>query len=162
MSQFRKENLFDVVLCALVDSGLSPERLELEIADVSLLEHHQAAHLHTMRQLKNIGISIALDNCGAGYSSSSYLTGFPFDKIKIDKAFTQGFASRRDCAAVIASVLALARALDIATVAKGVETSVQLEALRAAGIDLAQGYLFGRPGAHADLDFQALSARSVA
>ncbi|MFX4489898.1 EAL domain-containing protein, partial [Acinetobacter baumannii] len=78
--QFRKENLFDVVLCALVDSGLSPERLELEMADVSLLERNQAC-LQTMRQLRNIGISIALDNCGAGYSSGSYLTGFPFDKI---------------------------------------------------------------------------------
>ena len=118
-----RETFSTSYLCALVNSGLSPERLELEIADTSLLEENQAAHLQTIRQLKNLGVSIVLDNCGAGYSSASYLTGFPFDKIKIDKSVTQGFASRRDCAAAVASVLALAHGLDIATAAKGVESA---------------------------------------
>jgi diguanylate cyclase (GGDEF)-like protein len=153
--QFDKGNLFDLILCALVDSGLSPERLELEIADVSLLEKNQAAHLQTVRQLKNLGVSIVLDNCGAGYSSANYLTSFPFDKIKIDKSVTQGFASRRDCAAIVASVLALAHGLDIATAAKGVESSEQFEALRTAGVDFVQGYLFGRPVPHSQLDLDA-------
>jgi EAL domain-containing protein (putative c-di-GMP-specific phosphodiesterase class I) len=162
--QFSMGNLFDLILCALVDSGLSPERLELEIADTSLLEKNQAAHLQTIRQLKNLGVSIVLDNCGAGYSSASYLTGFPFDKIKIDKSLTQGFASRRDCAAAVASVLALAHGLDIATAAKGVESSEQFENVLAAGIDFAQGYLFGRPVPHSELDLDALVSptRSVA
>jgi EAL domain-containing protein (putative c-di-GMP-specific phosphodiesterase class I) len=151
-------------LCALVDSGLPPERLELEISDVSLLQKDQAAHLQTIRQVKNLGVSIVLDDCGAGYSSASYLTSFPFDKIKIDKSVTQGFASRRDCAAVIASVLALARGLDIATAAKGIESSGQFEALQAAGVDFGQGYLFGRPVPHSELDFDAVMplARNVA
>jgi diguanylate cyclase (GGDEF)-like protein len=153
--QFNKGNLFDVILRALVDSGLSPERLELEIADVSFLEKSQAPDLQTIRQLKNIGVSMVLDNCGTGYSSASYLTSFPFDKIKIDKSFTQGLASRRDCAAVVDSVLALARGLDIVTVAKGVESSEQFEALKAAGVDLAQGYLFGWPVPHSELDLDA-------
>jgi diguanylate cyclase (GGDEF)-like protein/PAS domain S-box-containing protein len=65
-AQFSKGNLFDIILCALVDSGLAPERLELEFADTSLLEKNQAAHLLTIRQLKNLGVSIVLDNCGAG------------------------------------------------------------------------------------------------
>jgi EAL domain-containing protein (putative c-di-GMP-specific phosphodiesterase class I) len=162
--QFNKGNLFDVILCALVDSGLSPERLELEIAETSLLEKNEAAHLLTMRQLKNLGVSIVLDNCGTGYSSATYLTSFPFDKIKIDKSVTQGFASRRDCAAVVDSVLALARGLDIVTAAKGVESSEQFEALKAAGVDLAQGYLFGQPVPHSELDLDAaiLLARHVA
>jgi diguanylate cyclase (GGDEF)-like protein len=162
--QFGKGNLFDLVLCALVDSGLSPERLELEIADVSLLETGRAAHLETIRQLKNIGVSIVLDNCGAGYSSASYLTAFPFDKIKIDRSLTHGLTGRRDCAAVVASVLALAHGLDIATAAKGVESSEQFETLAAAGIDFAQGYLFGRPVPHSELDLDALvpPARHVA
>ena len=162
--QFNKGNLFDVILCALVDSGLSPERLELEIADTSLLEKNQAEHLLTIRQLKNLGVSIALDNCGTGYSSASYLTSFPFDKIKIDKTVTQGLASRRDCAAVVASVLALARGLDITTAAKGVESSEQFEALQAAGVDFAQGYLFGRAVPHSELDLDAAIplARNVA
>jgi diguanylate cyclase (GGDEF)-like protein len=153
--QFSKGNLFDLVLRVLLDSGLSPERLELEIADLSFLQKSQAADLHTIRQLRNLGISMVLDNCGTGYSSASYLTSFPFDKIKIDKSFTQGVASRRDCAAVIDSVLALARGLDIVTVAKGVESSEQFEALKAAGVDLAQGYLFGRPVPFSELDLDA-------
>ena len=148
-AQFDKGNLFEIVLCALVDSGLSPHRLELEIADTTLLERKQAAHLHTIRRLKHLGVSIVLDNCGAGYSAASYLTGFPFDKIKIDKSIGQGFASRKDCAAVVASVIALARGLDIATAAKGVESSEQFEALLTAGVDFAQGYLFGEPVPHA-------------
>jgi diguanylate cyclase (GGDEF)-like protein len=151
--QFNKGNLFDIVLCALVESGLAPERLELEIAETSLLEKTQA-HLQTMRQLKSLGVSMVLDNCGTGYSSASYLTGFPFDKIKIDRPVSQGFATRRDCAAVVASVLALARGLDIATAAKGVEKSEQFGALQAAGVDFAQGYLFGRPVPHAELDLE--------
>ncbi len=151
--QFNKGNLFDIVLCALVESGLAPERLELEIAETSLLEKTQA-HLQTMRQLKSLGVSMVLDNCGTGYSSASYLTGFPFDKIKIDRPVSQGFGTRRDCAAVVASVLALARGLDIATAAKGVEKSEQFGALQAAGVDFAQGYLFGRPVPHAELDLE--------
>ena len=163
-AQFKKGNLFDVVLCALVESGLSPERLELEIGETSLLEKNQAAHLLTIRQLKNLGIVLVLDDCGAGYSSASYLREFPFDKIKIDRTFTQGLASRRDCAAVVASVLALARGLDIATAAKGVESGEQFEALQAAGVDFAQGFLFGRPVPYSDLDVDAVIplARNVA
>jgi diguanylate cyclase (GGDEF)-like protein len=153
--QFNKGNLFDAVLRALVDSGLSPERLELEVADVSFLGKSQAPDMQTIRQLKNIGVSMVLDNCGTAYSSASYLTSFPFDKIKIDKSFTQGVASRRDCAAVVDSVLALARGLDIVTAAKGVESSEQFEALKAAGVDLAQGYLFARPVPHSELDLDA-------
>jgi len=163
-AQFNKGNLFDVVLCALVESGLAPERLELEIAEASLLDKNHAAHLQTIRQLKSLGVSMVLDNCGTGYSAASYLTGFPFDKIKIDRQVAQGFASRRDCAAVVASVLALAHGLDIATAAKGVESSGQFEALQAAGVDFAQGYLFGHPVPHAQLDLDAVipMARNVA
>jgi diguanylate cyclase (GGDEF)-like protein len=163
-AQFNKGNLFDVVLCALVESGLAPERLELEIAETSLLEKNHAAHLQTLRQLKSLGCSLVLDNCGTGYSSASYLTGFPFDKIKIDRSVAQGFASRRDCAAVVASVLALAHGLDIATAAKGIESREQFEALQAAGVDFAQGFLFGHPVPHAELDLDAVipMARNVA
>lgn len=155
-AQFDKGNLLDVILCALVESGLSPDRLDLEIADVALLDKNQAAHLHTVRQLKNLGISIVLDNCGAGYSAASYLASFPFDKIKIDKPITQGAASRRDCRAVVASVLALAHGLDVTTTAKGVESCEQFEALQAAGVDSAQGYLFGKPVPNSELDLDSV------
>ena len=142
--QFRKSNLFDVILCSLVESGLAPERLELEITETALLEN-QEAHLATIRQLKNLGLSIALDDFGTGFSSINYLTMFPFDKIKIDRPFTQGVLSRSDCCAVVASTLALARGLGIVTTAEGIETEEQFEYMQAAGVALAQGYLLGRP-----------------
>jgi diguanylate cyclase (GGDEF)-like protein len=142
--QFRKSNLFDVILCTLVETGLPPERLELEITETSLLDN-QEAHLTTIRQLKNLGLSIALDDFGTGFSSINYLTIFPFDKIKIDKSFIKDVLYRSDCKAVVASTLALAQGLGIVTAAEGVETEEQFEYMRSAGVDLAQGYLFGRP-----------------
>jgi EAL domain-containing protein (putative c-di-GMP-specific phosphodiesterase class I) len=149
--QFKKGNLFDIILCTLVETGLAPERLELEITETALLEN-QEAHLAAIRQLKNLGISLALDDFGTGYSSVNYLTNFPFDKIKIDKSFTQGVLNRRDCAAVVSSVLALAQGLGTVTTAEGVETEEQLEYMRNAGVDLVQGYLLGRPVPVSQLD----------
>jgi diguanylate cyclase (GGDEF)-like protein len=158
--QFKKGNLFDVILRTLVETGLAPDRLELEVTETALLEN-QEAHLTTIRQLKNLGISIALDDFGTGYSSVSYLTIFPFDKIKIDKSFTQGVFTRRDCRAVIASTLALAQGLGTMTTAEGVETEQQFEYMRAAGVDLVQGYLFGRPVPLAQLDLHNTPAPKV-
>jgi diguanylate cyclase (GGDEF)-like protein len=153
--QFKKDNLFEIILSTLVETGFAPGRLELEITETSLLEN-QEAHLTTIRQLKNLGISMALDDFGTGYSSVNYLANFPFDKIKIDKSFTQGVLSRRDCMAVVASTLALAQGLGTVTTAEGVETEEQLEYMRAAGVDLVQGYLFGRPVPISKLDLHGM------
>jgi diguanylate cyclase (GGDEF)-like protein len=153
--QFKKDNLFEIILATLVETGVTPARLELEITETSLLEN-QEAHLTTIRQLKNLGISMALDDFGTGYSSVNYLSNFPFDKIKIDKSFTQGVLSRRDCKAVVASTLALAQGLGTVTTAEGVETEEQLEYMRAAGVDLVQGYLFGRPVPICQLDLHGI------
>ncbi len=157
--QFKKGNLFDVILCTLVETGLAPERLELEITETALLQN-QEAHLTTMRQLGNLGISIVLDNFGTGHSSVTYPANFPIDKIKIDRTFTQGLPDRRDCTAVISSVVALARGLGTITTAEGIETEQQFEYLRRAGVDLAQGYLFGRPVPVAQLDLNGLPSRN--
>jgi EAL domain-containing protein (putative c-di-GMP-specific phosphodiesterase class I) len=102
---------------------------------------------------------MALDDFGTGYSSVNYLANFPFDKIKIDKSFTQGVLDRRDCKAVVASTLALAQGLGTVTTAEGVETEEQFEYLRAAGVDLVQGYLFGRPAPVSQLDLHATFSR---
>jgi EAL domain-containing protein (putative c-di-GMP-specific phosphodiesterase class I) len=158
--QFSKGNLFEDVLSILARTGLSPGRLELEITETSLLDS-QASNLTTMRQLKNLGISIALDDFGTGYSSINYLINFPFDKIKIDKSFTQGCLHRRDCEAVVSSVLALARGLGIVTTAEGVESAEQFEYLRTAGVDLVQGYLFGRPVPLSALDLRMAGQQAV-
>ena len=153
--QFRSGSLFEVILCALVESGLPPERLELEITETALMQNVES-NSAVIQQLKNIGISIALDDFGTGYSSLSYLTTFPFDKIKIDKSFTQGLSNRAECAAIVASVLTLARGLDMTVTAEGVETKQQFELLRIAGVHQMQGYLFARPGPLAELNFSAL------
>ena len=153
--QFRKGNLFDVILCALVESGLPPERLELEITESILLEN-EADYRVMLQQLKNIGITIVLDDFGQGYSSLGYITRFPVDKIKIDKAFTQGLSKRGECTAIVSSVLTLARGLEITTTAEGVETEEQFELLRLAGVDVVQGYLFGRPVAKDGLPFRRI------
>jgi diguanylate cyclase (GGDEF)-like protein len=159
--QFRSGKLFDVILCALVESGLPPERLELEITE-SVLMQNTESYGAIIQQLKNIGISIVLDDFGTGYSSLSYLAIFPFDKIKIDKSFTQGLTNRADCAAIVASVLTLARGLDITVTAEGVETKQQFELLRMAGAHQVQGYLFARPLPMAELSFPALELKGQA
>ncbi len=150
--QFSTSNLLDIILCALSESGLPPERLELEITESTLLEN-ESTHLAILRQLKNLGVSISLDDFGTGYSSLSYLTIFPFDKIKIGKSFTQNLTHRVDCAAIVSSVLALGAGLDLPTVAEGVETRQQFEILRASGVKFVQGYLFGRPCRASEIDF---------
>src|SRR5262249_54878559 len=130
--QFRNSELLDVILCTLVESGLAPERLELEITESALLES-ETDPLAVIRRLKNIGVSLALDDFGTGYSSLSYLTKFPFDKIKIDKSFTQNLTKRPECTAIVRSVQALASGLNMLTTAEGVETEQQFSVLRAMG-----------------------------
>jgi len=152
--QFRKGNLYEVILRVLDETGIAPERLELEITETSHLEN-QESYLAMMRQLKKIGISLVLDDFGTGYSSINYLTTFPIDKIKIDKSFTQGALDRIDCAAVIASTLALSQGLGLITTAEGVESEQQFEYMRKAGVDLVQGYLFGKPVPLAEFGPQA-------
>ena len=150
--QFRKSNLIDVVTDALAQSGLPPDRLELEITETSLIQSASEC-LPLLRQLKSLGTRIALDDFGTGYSSLSQLTMFPFDRIKIDKSFVQNMTKRAACAAVISSTLTLANTLDIATTAEGIETREQYEILRLAGVTCLQGYLFARPGPVSEIDF---------
>ncbi len=154
--QFKKINLIDVVICTLVESGLPPERLELEITESVLIESH-ADILPMVRQLKNLGISIALDDFGTGYSSLSYLTMFPFDKIKIDQSFVRDLMKRPECRAIICSVLALGRGLGIAITAEGVETQEQFDLLSSLGVDMVQGHLFGTARPFSHLSFETVS-----
>ncbi len=153
--QFGKTNLPDVVMQALVDSGLRPERLELEITETALIES-AAQCLPALRQFKNFGITIVLDDFGTGYSSLSQLAMFPFDKIKIDKSFIQNLTKRADCAAIISATLTLAQSLSIETTAEGIETVEQSRLLRLAGVTSLQGYLFQRPVPASELDFNGV------
>ena len=153
--QFRKTNLPDLVMRVLADTGLPPERLELEITETALIKS-AAECLPALRQFKAMGITIVLDDFGTGYSSLSQLAMFPFDRIKIDKSFTQNMTKRSECAAIISATLTLAQSLDIATTAEGVETVDQYRLLRLAGVTSLQGYLFKRPGLASEIDFAAV------
>ena len=138
--QFKGGNLFEAVMRALLGSGLSPNRLQIEVTETALLEN-QPGQLSAFRQLKSLGIKLVLDDFGTGYSSASYLTNFPFDRIKIDKSFIHGLP-KRECAAVITSAVALAKGLGITITAEGIETESQFRKVSAMGIDFGQGYLF--------------------
>ena len=151
--QFKQAELFDVIASALKNSGLPPERLEIEITESVLLER-AAENLAFMERLGSTGVSLALDDFGTGYSSLSCLTTFPFNKIKIDKSFMGNLSAHYKSSAIISSVVTLARGLDMSVTAEGVETIEQLEGLKTLGVNFAQGYLLGRPVTASELEKQ--------
>ena len=151
--QFRKINPIEVFCAALTNSGLPPERLELEITE-SVLMQGNAENVETLHQLRSLGIAIVLDDFGTGYASLSYLRMFPFDKIKIDRSFVNELSKSAGCASIVAAVAGLGRSLHVGTVAEGIETEDQLALVRTAGCTYAQGFLFGRPCPATELDFQ--------
>src|SRR4051794_16629582 len=143
-AQFRGRELVAAVVGALAAAGLAPARLELEITETVLLRDGEAT-LATLRELRALGVRIAMDDFGTGYSSLGYLRSFPFDKIKIDRCFVRDLGASADCEAIVRAVTGLGGSLGIATTAEGVETEEQLERLRPEGCDEAQGFHLGRP-----------------
>ena len=142
--QFKKANLPELVHQILVETGMPPGRLELEITESALIEDLQRA-LDTLRRIKALGVSIAMDDFGTGYSSLSTLQAFPFDKLKIDKSFVEEIGSRQQASVIVAAVLGLGKSLAIPVLAEGVETDLQLSFLSKENCEQAQGFLFGRP-----------------
>ena len=153
--QFASGDLVDSVMVALADSGLAETRLELEITESVFLADSQE-NLKTLERLKRLGVSIALDDFGVGYSSLSYLTAFPFDEVKIDKSFIDRI-DRSETVAVLGSIVQLAKTLNLSIVAEGVETCEQVEKIRSLGITLGQGYFFSKPVPFSELLLQVLS-----
>ncbi len=146
--QFSNSALVSLVESALATSGLPPQRLELEVTESVLLANSEA-NVATLNRLKQIGVRVALDDFGTGYSSLGYLRSFAFDKIKIDKSFTQDVETSREALAIIRAINGIGRSLDIPTTAEGVETNGQIQRLTQEGCTHFQGYLIGRPVAHA-------------
>jgi EAL domain-containing protein (putative c-di-GMP-specific phosphodiesterase class I) len=144
-AQFARGNLAEQVSQALADSGLPAERLELEITE-SLLMNNSEQVMDILRRLAALGVSIAMDDFGTGYSSLAYLWRFPFNKVKIDRAFTHNLVQDPKVGMIVRSIITLAHSLDIRVNAEGVETHSQMVALREHGCDELQGFLLGRPG----------------
>jgi diguanylate cyclase (GGDEF)-like protein/PAS domain S-box-containing protein len=143
-NHIKKRTLVASVVAALAEAGLKPERLEIEVTETVLLLHDEEI-LAELTELRRLGVAVVLDDFGTGYSSLSHLRMFAFDKIKIDRLFVAEIAERPDCAAIVCAVTGLARSLDMAATAEGVESEEQARLVRAAGCTQAQGYLFGRP-----------------
>ncbi|VVE85802.1 sensor domain-containing protein [Pandoraea sputorum] len=143
-AQFKDGRLVQCVAAALAASGLAASRLQLEITESVLLEHNDA-NVKTLQALRRLGVKIAMDDFGTAYASLSYLRSFPFDKIKVDQGFIGDLPHGRASLAIVRAVAGIGRSLGIITAVEGVETQAQLEAVRAEGVDEAQGYLFSRP-----------------
>ena len=142
--QFQQEDLGEMVARTLEDTAVSPDSLELELTE-SCLINHQDMLTPTLKYFKDLGVSLALDDFGTGYSSLSFLKHFPLDTLKIDRSFVQGLHSNDQDKAITLAIVALARRLELGTVAEGVETQQQLDVLRKHQCSLAQGYLFSKP-----------------
>ncbi|MCP1548661.1 MULTISPECIES: EAL domain-containing protein [Methylorubrum] len=143
-AQFRNAAVVRAVMDALAASGLPAHRLELEITE-SVLLNDSVTTLATLHTLKRLGVRVAMDDFGTGFSSLSYLQSFPFDKIKIDQSFVRNLAATGNARLIVRSVVGLGRSLGMTTTAEGIETEAQLDQLRLEGCDEGQGYLFSRP-----------------
>jgi diguanylate cyclase (GGDEF)-like protein/PAS domain S-box-containing protein len=156
-AQFTAGSVSNIVAAALKESNLAARRLELEITETLLLGN-SAAILAELQTLKAMGVAIVMDDFGTGYSSLSYLWRFPFDKIKIDRSFMQGFdGSGRDVKTVMKTIIALGRELKMRVTVEGVETAAQAAFLDNADGDQAQGYFFGRPVPAAEVSANILA-----
>jgi EAL domain-containing protein (putative c-di-GMP-specific phosphodiesterase class I) len=142
--QFKGLTLIQTVVSALDATGLSPQRLELEITESVLLADSEST-IATLKHLRDLGVRIAMDDFGTGYSSLSYLQSFPFDKIKIDRGFIENLGKKGVCSAIVRAVAGLGVELGMIITAEGVETLEQFRLVRDHGCTEIQGYLFGRP-----------------
>ena len=142
--QFQHPGLFADVQHALVDAGLDPGALTLEITESVVMKDPDAAAAR-LREFRQLGIRVAIDDFGTGYSSLAYLKNFPIDALKIDRSFVSALGRASDDSAIVRSVVALGHALNLTVVGEGVETQEQAAHLQELDCDLGQGYLFDRP-----------------
>jgi EAL domain-containing protein (putative c-di-GMP-specific phosphodiesterase class I) len=149
--QMRERSVVDDVANMLVETGVSPSRLVLEVTEGVLMENPGEAKAR-IDALHSLGVQLALDDFGTGYSSLIYLQQFRFDKLKIDRAFVAPLGRSPESQAMLQAIVGLGRALDLSLLAEGVETDAQRVLLRLAGCDEMQGYLFARPGPREQID----------
>jgi diguanylate cyclase (GGDEF)-like protein/PAS domain S-box-containing protein len=141
--QFAEPGLSDAIGATLIDAGMRPECLEIEVTESLMMADVDAAE-RTMHELKQMGVGLSIDDFGTGYSSLSYLKRFPVDVLKIDRSFVHDLAAGADDAAMVDAIISLARGLHMRVIAEGVETRAQLDYLRSHGCDEVQGHLYSR------------------
>jgi len=151
-TEFQRGHLVARVKAVLVETGLNPARLELELTESVMLNDEKIA-LDTMQGLKALGVRLLMDDFGTGYSSLSYLRSFPFDGLKIDRSFVGGLTASGGDQSIIQAIVGLGRALSLTVTAEGVETLDQLKALKDVQCDEAQGFYLSVP-----VNAQAISA----
>jgi EAL domain-containing protein (putative c-di-GMP-specific phosphodiesterase class I) len=144
MHQFNQKDFIKMLTSVLDEVGLAPEYVELEVTESIVMQNleHTAS---TLNELKALGIHCAIDDFGTGYSSLSYLKNLPIGKLKLDKSFVRSLTKDPNDDAISKAVISMAHSLNLRVVAEGVETTDQLEFLRAHHCDEAQGFLFGKP-----------------
>jgi diguanylate cyclase (GGDEF)-like protein len=149
--QIRDRWLVDLVGAAMADTGIASSRVVLEVTEGILIDNAQEA-LERLEALRALGVSIAVDDFGTGFSSLSYLQKFPFNRLKIDRTFVASLGSSGSAGAIIQAMVTLGHGLGMKVLAEGVETDEQRVLLRLAGCDEMQGFLFARPGPAAEID----------
>jgi EAL domain-containing protein (putative c-di-GMP-specific phosphodiesterase class I) len=142
--QVRNHGIVELVRQALWDSGIAPSKLMLEITEGVLIDNPEEM-LRRIEELRALGVRIALDDFGSGYSSLGYLQRFQFDKLKVDRSFVSALGRSPNAGVIIQAIVALGRALGVTVVVEGVETEEQRVLLRLAGCDEMQGFLFAKP-----------------
>jgi EAL domain-containing protein (putative c-di-GMP-specific phosphodiesterase class I) len=140
----RPDELVREVAQVLEETGLAPGSLVLEITESMIMEEAER-NVDVLARLRGLGVQVAVDDFGTGYSSLAYLKRFPVDMLKVDKSFVDGLGENLEDTAIVEAVIRLAHALGLRTVAEGIETTGQLDQLRALGCELGQGYYFSRP-----------------
>jgi diguanylate cyclase (GGDEF)-like protein/PAS domain S-box-containing protein len=142
--QFCQPDLVQQVEKTLLETGLDPRCLNMEITESAIMEHVESAS-SALSKLKSVGIKLSMDDFGKGYSSLSYLHQFPFDTLKIDRSFISSIGDSGEHTEIVRTIISLAKCLGLEVVAEGVETESQLYQLRNLGCHFAQGYFFSRP-----------------
>jgi diguanylate cyclase (GGDEF)-like protein/PAS domain S-box-containing protein len=159
--QFKDGRLVSQIKAVLEETGLDPRYVELEITESLLMEGGNSLIASMLDDLKGLGVKLAIDDFGTGYSSLSYLRHFPIDKLKIDQSFVRGMTSNAQDASLVSAIIAIARTLNFAVIAEGVETEEQLHYLRRDNCDFMQGYLFSSPLPAGEIATMVMSGKAL-
>jgi EAL domain-containing protein (putative c-di-GMP-specific phosphodiesterase class I) len=158
--QFQQSDLVSTVAEVLDQSGIKPWSLELEITESNAMQNAEVT-IHTLRELKALGVRISMDDFGTGYSSLNYLKRFPIDTLKLDQSFVREVNTDRRDAAIVSAVISMAHNLDLKVVAEGVETEEQFAFLHQQRCDRIQGFLFSAPMPADELEPYLMSRQTM-